>query len=58
MLNFMLDGVHTLIHQLQFGDNVQSNIRKFVFQHLQEHGKKMRNCPGGYLLDWNSIESK
>jgi hypothetical protein len=31
----------TVVDKLQFRDDVEANIRKFVFEHLQEHGKQM-----------------
>ena len=29
----------TFVHQLELGDDVQSNIREVVLQHLEKHGE-------------------
>lgn len=33
----------TFVDLLKLGNNVQSDIREFIFEHLEEHGKKVGN---------------
>ena len=33
----------TIVNRLKFRDDVQTDIRKFVLEHLKKHGKKMRD---------------
>lgn len=35
----------TLVDQFQLGDDVQTNIGKLVFEHLEKHGKEVGNGP-------------
>lgn len=35
----------TFVNQLQLGDDVQTNIREFILEHLQEHRKEMGSSP-------------
>lgn len=32
---------HTLVDELQFGDDVQSNFGELILEHLKEHGEEM-----------------
>lgn len=34
----------TFVDELKLGDYMESDVREFVFQHLQEHGEKMCDC--------------
>jgi hypothetical protein len=34
---------HTVVDRLELRDDVQTNVREFVLEHLEEHGKEMRN---------------
>lgn len=36
--------VITFVDLLKLGNNVQSDIREFILEHLEEHGKKVGNC--------------
>lgn len=36
---------HTLVDQLKFGDDVESNLRELILEHLKKHGQKMINSP-------------
>ena len=35
----------TIVYKLQLGNNVQTDVGEFVFEHLKEHRKKMGNSP-------------
>lgn len=35
----------TLVDMFQLGDNMQTDIRVIVFEHLKKHRKKMGNGP-------------
>ena len=36
----------TIVYKLQLGNNVQTDVGVFVFEHLEEHRKEMGNSPG------------
>ena len=39
--SIVLSKRHTLVDKLQLGDDVESDLREFVLEHLQEHGEKV-----------------
>lgn len=41
----------TIVDQLQLGDNVKTNFREFILEHLDEHGKKMADSLV-FAQDW------
>ena len=44
------DRAHTLVDQLQLGDDVQSNLGKLVLEHLEEHGEEVVDGPASRLV--------
>lgn len=40
----------TLVHKLQFGDNVEAHFGELVLEHLEEHGQEMIDRPFTKIL--------
>jgi hypothetical protein len=45
----------TIVDKLKLGDDVQTDVRELILEHLQEHGQQVCNGPGRLVSTTNEI---